>query len=197
MMSEPFERFGDYEFRHLTQHLALAGRTGELHHLLALRRLITRNAWFVARDSRSEADGYIEDLRLARQMADASAERTRGCSLAAGVRGQCSYALMHAALNDIAGNVRPRLSARLVEGGQWTEGQALTYASRASSGNRFEIVMSALGRATGPGRDRARGGGACCSAPRGRQCRANRQRCGYFGREPTRGFRRAYVEVVA
>jgi hypothetical protein len=111
MTTELFSRLSDYDFRYLTQHLAIAGRSGDLNNLLALETSDHKNAWFVARDSRSEADGYVQDLQLARELVDISVEHSRGAQLAAAVGAQCRYALLNAALRDIAEHVSPRLSA--------------------------------------------------------------------------------------
>jgi len=142
----------DYDFRHLVRHLAIAHRERQLHALLALETSGGANAWFVARDSRSETDGYLQDLRLAREIADSSAERHRAAILAKALGAQCRYALMRAALADVGRHVSPRLAACLVDGGQWTEEQALAYASRSDPNKRFEIVIGALARARGPRR---------------------------------------------
>jgi hypothetical protein len=152
-MSGLLNNIDDYGFRHLVYHLAEASREAELFSLLTLEEGDGVNAWFHARDSRGETAAYVDDLQLARQLADDTAARRRGHRRAAAIGQQCRYALMRAALNDVAGGINPGLSARLVEAGVWTQEQALAYARLAESESRLQIIIGALVQEHGKRRD--------------------------------------------
>jgi hypothetical protein len=152
-MTNPVEQLDEYWLLYLARNLATTRRVAELHWLLALRTDEGANAWFEARDARGQTAGYLDDVRLARDLADAAARRTRGPRRAAAVGLQCRYALILATINGLAGNVQPQLSAALVACGRWTNEQAITYASPLEQDERLRVILDSLERAAGEQQD--------------------------------------------
>ena len=134
------EGIDGYGLRHLAEHLDLAGRHEDLHHLLRLEHSVgeetagpsrAENVWFAAHGNIGDTEGYINDLaRAARlvRVADQPGIESRRLKnyIGLGVR----YALISASLNSLAGNIPPTLIAALVEKGVWLPKQGLAYARR-------------------------------------------------------------------
>lgn len=130
--TDPFGALGDYEVRHLVQHLANAGHDGDLHRLLRLEAGPDRtNAWFAERDGRDDVGGYLDDVVLARGLAsaaciDAVARGLPAIALAQELR----YVLVTASISSLSRNLPPALLAALVATNEWSSTQALRYAAR-------------------------------------------------------------------
>jgi hypothetical protein len=124
VVSAPFRRFDDYDFRHFVAMRAAALAMDDVHRLFALQD-DGRNAWFAARDSRSELAGYLDDLNIATGIADAAASQSR--TRAYGVGMQARYALIAAILRDTARNLPSSLSVALLRSAVWTREQALAW----------------------------------------------------------------------
>jgi hypothetical protein len=151
-MRSPFEGLEGYDYRHLARHLVAAGYDRELHQLLALVDDGV-NAWFRARDARNEASAYLGDLELARQLADDAATHGLGAQATAAIGHQCRYALIRANLTDVARLIGPAVASRFVEGGLWTQEQALTYARLGGPENWFAVAVGQLPRESDERRD--------------------------------------------
>jgi hypothetical protein len=139
----------DYEFNHLIEDLVDIGDEDGLHWVLGLEEADGSSAWFRARDRRGETAGYLTDLARAWNVADRAATAHTRARRSAAVALQCRYALMSAAFDDLAAIISPDLVARLVETGCWTQAQALAYSQRSRPETRLEVLVDALGRATG------------------------------------------------
>jgi hypothetical protein len=127
-----------YGLRHLASHLLAAGRSRDLHRLLACQwtqpsvdpalspRLI--NAWFTARDRSGDLVSYLKDVELAWQAA-ATATRQElssgGADVALGL--ELRYALITASIVSLASTVPIPLIAALTEHRLWAPAQALAY----------------------------------------------------------------------
>jgi len=75
-LQEPEKRDldGGYGLHHLATHLAGAGRTEDLHHLLHLERQVGdrwENVWYVTKEAISDMVGYLADVVLAWRLAEA------------------------------------------------------------------------------------------------------------------------------
>lgn len=121
-MSNPFEYFTQYELRHLAAHLEEAGRSADLHRLLATETSEQRNAWYDAHYQRGEIRPYLDDLNRAWRIADV----TQNLAL------QCRYALIRSSITSFADKISPRLLIAVVEKMIWTPSQAQTYALQVS-----------------------------------------------------------------
>lgn len=122
---------GGYGFRHLTAHLAEAGRHEELDRLL---RLETRdgsgpgNTWFTAHDATGDLSDYLADVARAWRLAETRAEQQLSAGQAADIAAQARYALHAASLNSLAGSIPPSVLVGLVAAKAWSPAKALAYA---------------------------------------------------------------------
>src|SRR5258708_1441990 len=72
------------------------------------------NVWFAARAGRNELPGYLEELDIARGLAD---QEARSDLSASAVALQARYALILGTLHELADNIAPAVARRLVEVG--------------------------------------------------------------------------------
>lgn len=129
------ERHAGYPLRHLVRHLAAAGRTRELHHLLRVERPAGRtraaNLWFAAHDHADSIDLYLADIALARRdcerRTDADIGRGRPApSFAEEVR----YGLITTSINSLTEHMPFKLVTALYRHGRWTLDRTLKHARR-------------------------------------------------------------------
>ncbi len=121
----PIATLTEYELHHLAAHLATAGRDEDLHRLLTLETVQGRNAWYEAKEAVGDTQGYLIDVTLAWQLADAQALKdSKGVGLVN------RYALIVTSLNSLAMKISPSLLVALVEMGLWNSTQGLTYTRR-------------------------------------------------------------------
>ncbi|GAK58799.1 NB-ARC domain protein [Candidatus Vecturithrix granuli] len=107
-----------YIHAHLTWHLHKAGQVAQLHALLREETAAGRHGWHQARERLGQTAGFLEDVRLARTIA----EQERQIGL------QCRYALILASFNSLAKNIPRPLLCALVRHGLWSPAQGLAYA---------------------------------------------------------------------
>ncbi|QFZ20348.1 hypothetical protein [Saccharothrix syringae] len=124
---------GGYALRHLTHHLAAAGRVGEVHRVLACERATgpgtSRNLWFDAHNSRGTVDDYLADVARARRHAEADTDgRVVAGRPAPGIALEIRYALITAGVTTLTANVPVPLLLRLVTSGVWPHTRALAHA---------------------------------------------------------------------
>jgi hypothetical protein len=138
-----------YSLRHLSHHLCLAGRTAELHKLLAHERRVTDdravNFWFDAHEQAADIQGYLGDLSLARADAAASTDRDLGSHSPPTTLGlEIRYLLMAGAVESRAENIATALRAMTVSAGLWSPGRALDHARSLTSGSDRLRAFEAL-----------------------------------------------------
>ena len=152
------EALSGYERNHLVSHLVGSGLIGELHRVLWLSDQtpdgISVNAWYVARTSTGDLAAYLDDVRLASDVA----EREIHDQLAAGAPATAlvtfhRYALVTATVNSSADNIAPGLLSAVVDGGVWSPAQALAYARRVPEAPSRAEALAAVLRAGAPGFD--------------------------------------------
>ena len=127
----PLSVLTPYELAHLPAHLASAGRDSEVHRLLALSTDPPGggNAWFVAKESVEATQGFLDDLLLASRLAAASTTTAvRDGAPAVTVAFEARYALMAAAVTNLASALPAELLVRLVVSDRWGLTRALAYA---------------------------------------------------------------------
>ncbi|MFW5417404.1 hypothetical protein J0910_12400 [Nocardiopsis sp. CNT-189] len=142
---------GGYGLRNTVRHLAAAGRDRDVHRLLACERPADHrpgavNVWFDVRDRAGDVEGYLADLRTARELARAAAPA--GGLPAPGLGLEMRYALMAICAEQAAG---PRFAepeefpALLVEAGIWDTVRALSRArGRDRPGERCRALLALL-----------------------------------------------------
>jgi hypothetical protein len=144
------ERYG---VLNLAAHLEAAGRDDDIHRLLALDSpAVTgqpdqvRNAWFTAHEHIGETVAYSADVRLAWNLAKASADGAFGAAeLVAGIGLEIRYALIAASIASITSRIPARLIASLVADGYWTAGQGLKHARLLPAGEaKSEALVDLL-----------------------------------------------------
>jgi hypothetical protein len=152
------EALSGYERNHLVSHLVGSGLVEELHRLLWLSDQTPGgtpvNVWYVARESTGELAAYLDDIRLASDVAEAEIHR----QLAAGAPATAlvtfhRYALVTATVNSSADNIAPGLLSAVVDGGVWPPAQALAYARRVPEAPSRAEALAAVLRAGAPGFD--------------------------------------------
>ena len=134
-----------YPLRHLTHHLAQAGRWSDLHQLLISSYPgdgRETNVWFTAHDQADTLDEYLDDLHRARRHAAATSDT----ALAAGgpapaLAREVLYALMVASIHSITNNIQTDLLIQLATSGLWRFPRALAHARRlADPGDRSRAL---------------------------------------------------------
>jgi hypothetical protein len=111
----------EYEIRRLVEHLHAAANGVAVRRLLRLENAEDGgNAWFAAQDALRNVDGYLRDLRLARELAEPR-------ELGLGAR----CAMMLSSVRSASASVPPELLARAVKEGVRTIDEALAQVERA------------------------------------------------------------------
>ena len=122
-----------YPRRHLAFHLEHAGRTDDLHRLLAIEhdtpRRGSRNLWFDVHDQAGRLSEYLDDLRRARRLAalDTDAQIQAGVP-ATGLGRELYYAVIIATVTALTAHVPVPLLVRMVATGQWTAARGAEHA---------------------------------------------------------------------
>jgi hypothetical protein len=128
------EQHEDYPYRHLAGHLLLAGRTEELHELVATGE--DAIPWALAHYERSKSYGdYLQDLELAWDAAGNSPPQLARVIL---------YALIATSIRSIAWNLSADLLRALGKTGVWTWAEVLGNLEQASDTNRGAILKQLL-----------------------------------------------------
>ena len=143
-----------YPLRHLARHLHHAGRTAELHHLLAascpLSDARALNVWFTAHDTADCILTYLDDIDRARRITahatnQAIARHQPVPSLGTEIR----YALVAASIASRAASISPTLQDLLIRAGVWSADRGLDHARRlADPANRFQALITVHQHAT-------------------------------------------------
>jgi hypothetical protein len=96
------------------------------------------NDWFAARHERNELSGYLEDIRIANELAE------RSCD-AESIGLLTRYSLFDGVMHDVANHLPASLLVRLVEAGTFTGEQAITWSKLATEANvRFDLFTEIL-----------------------------------------------------
>jgi hypothetical protein len=120
-----FDRFSDYDFKFWVAVQAQDGDPASVHRLFGAFGRDDRNKWFAVRERRQELAGYVADLETAYSLADAAAANDRSVQ-AIGL--QARYALIFAALRELAQAHAPELVAHYLKTKHWTGEQAMSWA---------------------------------------------------------------------
>jgi hypothetical protein len=99
----------DYGRRHLAQHLVNSERVEELHRLLRLEK-DERNAWFDVRKLKDDTLGFLNDVKLAWQIAEKEFSTPQSSP---SIVLQCRYALITSSINRLTGELRTELVIEL------------------------------------------------------------------------------------
>jgi hypothetical protein len=128
---------GGYPLRHLARHLSHAGRSADLHALLAAEhpagsdRVV--NTWFTAHDHADSITSYLEDLAQARRDSATATDQAVARHLPAESIGmEIRYALMASSITSRAGGVSAELLELLIRTGMWSPERGLDHARRLS-----------------------------------------------------------------
>jgi hypothetical protein len=121
-----------YGLRNLARHLVDAGRIEDLHRLLSCEqpagrsRLGVVNVWFDAHVRIGRVESYLDDLRLAQQLAEESTDAELATGRPATSLGrELRYALMIGCARSAADPVPGTLGLMLIEAGIWDITRAL------------------------------------------------------------------------
>jgi hypothetical protein len=142
-----------YGLKHVVSHLAKAGRTDDIHTLLAVgwelgaeANLPRRpaNAWYLAHETAGDTAGYLADVELAWRLTQNQLEEEVAAGRPQESLGlQLRYALFSASVNSLASNLPPSLVVALVKYGSWTPPQGFAFAIRMpDSAARHETLVS-------------------------------------------------------
>ena len=63
--TNPAAKLDAYELRHLVSHLEFAKREDDLHRLLSLETVGKKNAWYEAKETAGDLQGYLVDVNQA------------------------------------------------------------------------------------------------------------------------------------
>ncbi|GAB3442179.1 P-loop NTPase family protein [Actinophytocola sediminis] len=140
-----------YARRHLAFHLEHAGRTDDLHRLLAIEhdtpRHGPRNLWFDVHDQAGQLSEYLDDLRRACRLAaqDTDAQLQAG-ALATDLGRELHYAVIIATVTALTAHVPVPLLVRMVATGQWTAARGAEHARNLHDpGTRAHALTDLLG----------------------------------------------------
>lgn len=117
-----------YFYGHLVYHLLEAGRAAELHELLTGETAEGRNAWYEAKESKSDLASYMADVRRAWRQAEDEYPRLEDEARRLNVGQQIGYALIVSSVNSLAQNVPAHLLASLVKADVWSASRVMAYA---------------------------------------------------------------------
>ncbi|MFO1372962.1 MAG: hypothetical protein U1F42_11440 [Candidatus Competibacteraceae bacterium] len=141
MTDNPLAVLSEYDLRHLTAHLAIAGRFVELHRLLALETHTRRNAWYETHDNAGDVRDFLQDIDRAWHLAE-QAFLIEQSPVYLGL--QCRYALITASINSITDRVTAAHMVALVENEVWPTRHVLAYAHQAPHEEQRLEVLTAI-----------------------------------------------------
>ena len=124
-----------YPLRHLARHLCGAGRSADLHALLAVEHPVggnhTINTWFAAHDHCDSILGYLADQTRARSDSAVTTDRSLTTHRPAGTLGmEVRYALMTASIASLTANISVNLLEQLIRAKLWSPQRGLDHARR-------------------------------------------------------------------
>ena len=137
-----------YPLRHLVRHLHHAGRTADLHQILATSGQLSYsrrvNVWFTAHDTTGFLVSYLNDLSRAQVISAAATARAIGRQQPAPSLGmEIRYAFMAASITSRANGIRPELLDLLMHTGKWSPERGLDHARRLTDpDSRFHALMT-------------------------------------------------------
>ncbi len=132
-----------YGLRYLGLHLEAAGRTQELHQLLALETEQHSNIWYAVKEQSDDIFGFVTDVTRAWNVAEGALKASPN-KAGEPLGLQLRYALIVTSLRSLAQNIRPSLLVALVEKKIWTRPQALAYALQISDSYTRAQTLEAL-----------------------------------------------------
>ena len=137
-----------YPLRHLARHLQHAGRTAELHGLLAVEHAVSRdraiNVWFAAHDHGDCIVSYLGDLTRARSESAAATNQVLARHQRAAPLGmELRYALMAASIVSRTASISAGLLKQLIRTGVWSPGRGIDHARRlADPDSRLDALLT-------------------------------------------------------
>ena len=112
-----------YIHSQLIWHLEKAQKIDEIHQLLQEETPQGYNGWYWQCEKQGKTANFVKDVSRAWAVAENSFKENATESISL----QYRYALIITSLNSLAGNIRPRLIAALIEKEIWTPAQGLAY----------------------------------------------------------------------
>ena len=122
--TNPVAKLDTYELRHLVSHLELANRADDLHWLLSLKTDEQKNAWYEAKATVGDLQGYLVDVNQAWRIAERDYSPGKKLETGANIGRQFHYALIITSLSSLALNVPPGLLSAAVQEGLSTPAEA-------------------------------------------------------------------------
>ncbi|MEU4280720.1 hypothetical protein ACFY8X_21250 [Streptomyces tanashiensis] len=138
-----------YALRHLTGHLAQAGRWADLHRMLRAERPAGQgrqvNVWFAAHDRADTLDAYLDDITRARDECRRRTDRALADHRpAAALAEEIHYTLVASSLTSLTDKVPAALLHHLVAQHIWRLPRALAFARRLTSHQTRAHALSSL-----------------------------------------------------
>jgi hypothetical protein len=137
-----------YPLRHLARHLHHAGRSADLHRLLAIAHPVSdghwANVWFAAHDTASCLVSYLDDIARARAISATATDQAIARSQPASSLGtEVRYALIVGSLASRSSQISAELLGLLVSAGIWSPERGLDHARRLREPtDRCEALMT-------------------------------------------------------
>jgi hypothetical protein len=125
------QRDDGYALRHLAEHLEHAGRTEDIHALLACQRpeSVRGSIWYAAHECAGALGEYRADLDRARRHAAARTDHdVRRGRQAHGLAVELRYLMIDSAVRTLTTSVPTELVGRLMQSGLWSPARGLFYA---------------------------------------------------------------------
>ena len=139
---------GGYPLRHLARHLQHAGRSADLHRLLAVDQPAAQgrrvNLWFAAHDHADCINSYLDDLaRASSDSALTTGQARKRRQPAASLGTQIRYALMTASIISRTASISTELLEQVVRTGLWSPARGLDHARRLTDPHsRFDALIT-------------------------------------------------------
>ncbi len=133
-----------YFYGHLVYHLLEAGRAAELHELLTSETAEGRNAWYEAKESKSDLASYMADVRRAWRQAEDDFLRLKDERKGLNIGQQVRYALITSSVNSLAEGVPAHLLEALVKTNVWPARRGMAYARQIPNDEQHAEAMVRL-----------------------------------------------------
>ncbi|HEU5130804.1 MAG TPA: hypothetical protein VFT26_01830, partial [Pyrinomonadaceae bacterium] len=131
-----------YFHRHLTEHLARAGKVDEIHELLAAE-LDQENAWYAANDAIGNIDGYLSDVSRATRLEQSGKFDDRD-AMRRQLSFQMRYVLIGASIRSLASTIPDSVRTALVRNGVWSGARGLAEANQIPDASRRVYALAEL-----------------------------------------------------
>jgi len=138
-----------YPLRHLSRHLQHAGRSADMHRLLAAEHPVggqhAVNVWYVAHDHVGDVVGYLDDVeRVRADSAAATSQSLTRHQTAPALGIEIRYALMTASITSRTASIPVGFFEPLIRAGVWSAERALDHARRLTDPQRRAEALSTV-----------------------------------------------------